>query len=216
MATPDDGEEQGMDAAGRSEPGGAGKSSTSAGRSGKRSESPQTTEGANEPTNSVRFMPPALPGSAPVTLAQYEEQLPPGASSDAPPLPPVQSLSDTAVDTTAATAATVSHGPLPADWPDERGFIPPPPSALRPACNPQNGPIMTHTRIYQGTDSEFTEALASYCHFRDDARFGGWQNYLQRSDDFIRFCCHLHISELLSARGGAGETRVVWQWPNSR
>ena len=70
---------------------------------------------------------------------------------------------------------------------------------------------MTHTRIYRGNDSEFTEALASYYHFRDDARFGGWQNYLQRSDDFIRFCCHMHISEMLSARGGAGETRVVWQ-----
>ena len=70
---------------------------------------------------------------------------------------------------------------------------------------------MTHTRIYHGNDSEFTEALASYYHFRDDARFGGWQNYLQRSDDFIRFCCHMHIAEMLSARGGAGETRVVWQ-----
>ena len=75
---------------------------------------------------------------------------------------------------------------------------------------------MTHTRIYSGSDSEFTEALASYYHFRDDARFGGWQNYLQRSDDFIRFCCHMHISEMLSARGGAGETRVVWQWSNCR
>ena len=75
---------------------------------------------------------------------------------------------------------------------------------------------MTHTRIYSGSDSEFTEALASYYHFRDDARFGGWQNYLQRSDDFIRFCCHMHIAEMLSARGGASETRVVWSWPDSR
>ena len=75
---------------------------------------------------------------------------------------------------------------------------------------------MTHTRIYSGNDSEFTEALASYYHFRDDARFGGWQNYLQRTDDFIRFCCHMHISEMLSARGGAGETRVVWTWPDCR
>ena len=63
---------------------------------------------------------------------------------------------------------------------------------------------MTHTRIYQGNDSEFTEALASYYHFRDDARFGGWQNYLQRSDDFIRFCCHMHI-----ARDALG-TRRRW------
>lgn len=87
---------------------------------------------------------------------------------------------------------------------------------MRPPCVPNNGPIMTHTRLYRGNDSEFTEALASYVQFRDDARFGGWQNYLQRSDDFIRFCCHMHISEMLAARGGAGESRVVWRWPENR
>ena len=81
---------------------------------------------------------------------------------------------------------------------------------------PSDGPIMTHTRIYVGNDSEFTEALASYYSFRDDARFGGWQTYLERSNDFIRFCCHMHIDEMLSARGGAGESRVVWRWPEYR
>jgi hypothetical protein len=115
-----------------------------------------------------------------------------------------------------ATGPFAAAGALPPNWPDERGFIPSGPSPVRPPCIPNNGPIMTHTRLYQGNDSEFTEALASYVNFRDDARFGGWQNYLQRSDDFIRFCCHLHISEMLAARGGAGETRVVWQWPNCR
>jgi hypothetical protein len=75
---------------------------------------------------------------------------------------------------------------------------------------------MSHTRIYLGNDSEFTEALASYYSFRDDARFGGWQTYLQRSNDFIRFCCHMHIAEMLAARGGAGESRVVWRWPENR
>ncbi len=52
--------------------------------------------------------------------------------------------------------------------------------------------------------------------FQDDARFGGWQNYLLRSDDFIRFCCRMHIWEMLTARGGAGETRVVWRWKKIR
>jgi hypothetical protein len=105
---------------------------------------------------------------------------------------------------------------LPPDWPDERGFIPPPPMPVRPPCLPTTGPVMTHTRIYLGNDSEFTEALASYYSFQDDARFGGWQTYLQRSSDFIRFCCHMHISEMLAARGGAGESRVVWRWPENR
>jgi hypothetical protein len=114
------------------------------------------------------------------------------------------------------TGAISAYGALPPGWPDERGFIPPGPSPMRPPCVPNDGPVMTHTRIYQGNDSQFTEALASYYHWRDDARFGGWQNYLQRSDDFIRFCCHMHISEMLSARGGAGETRVVWEWDDCR
>lgn len=212
MARPDGGEVHGDGAA---ESGELSEPASDTGPNAKPGDAPNQA-GGDEPTNSVQFVPPTLPNSAREELAQYEEELLPNASTDAAPLPPAQSLPDAVVGTTTATGATVAHGQLPADWPDERGFIPPPPRAVRPACNPQNGPIMTHTRIYQGTDSEFTEALASYCHFRDDARFGGWQNYLQRSDDFIRFCCHLHISELLSARGGAGETRVVWQWPNSR
>ena len=141
------------------------------------------------------------------------EELPPGDSSASSPSTPVQP------DSTATGGMTDSigaRGALPTNWPDERGFIPPPPNAQRPPCCPNNGPVMAHTRLYHGNDSEFTEALASYYHFRDDARFGGWQNYLQRSDDFIRFCCHMHISEMLSARGGAGETRVVWQWSDCR
>ena len=146
-----------------------------------------------------------------------EEELPLDASNESgaqiPPEPPAHSDSP---DVLATTAAIGAYGALPPDWPDERGFIPPGPSPVRPPCVPNNGPIMTHTRIYHGHDSEFTEALASYYHFRDDARFGGWQTYLQRSDDFIRFCCHLHIAEMLSARGGAGETRVVWRWSDGR
>lgn len=105
---------------------------------------------------------------------------------------------------------------LPPDWPDPRGFMPPGPSPVRPECVDNDGPVMTHTRIFLGNDPEFTAALAAYVDFRDDARFGGWRSYLERSEDFIRFCCHLHISEMLSARGGATETRVVRHWPNGR
>jgi hypothetical protein len=154
-------------------------------------------------------------GKPRVKTAQYqEEELPAGAGNQwVSPAPVEQTEAMPAADTTGAAGA---YGALPPGWPDERGFIPPGPSPVRPPCVPNEGPVMTHTRIYQGSDSEFTEALASYYHWRDDARFGGWQNYLQRSDDFIRFCCHMHISEMLSARGGAGETRVVWQWSDCR
>jgi hypothetical protein len=146
-----------------------------------------STNGVNDSENTVAIR----------TLYEAEiaeEELPANAGSgnaSMPPLPPQDGLNDT-------TAATGAHG------------------ASTPPCIPNNGPIMTHTRIYHGNDGDFTEALENYYHFRNDARFGGWQNYLQRSDDFIRFCCHMHISEMLSARGGADQTRVVWRWSDSR
>ena len=85
-----------------------------------------------------------------------------------------------------------------------------------PECHPSDEPVLRHTRTYHGTDPEFTAALRTYATFRDDARFGGWASYLQRSDDFIRFCCHKHIAEMLTARGGAGETRVLLRWSEGR
>ncbi|MDP1562619.1 MAG: hypothetical protein Q8M16_14675 [Pirellulaceae bacterium] len=102
---------------------------------------------------------------------------------------------------------------LPTDWPDANGFVPDPPSAVRPIIQPHRGPVMELIKQYDGSDSQFTARLASYYEFRDDARFGGWQSYLERSDDFIKFCCYLHISELLTARGGAGHSRPTWRWP---
>ncbi|MCS7238631.1 MAG: hypothetical protein NZ899_10235 [Thermoguttaceae bacterium] len=74
-------------------------------------------------------------------------------------------------------------------------------------------PIMVHTRVFTGNDPEFARALANYYEFREDARFGGWQGYLERSEDFIRFCCRLHIHQMLVARGGSGKKQVRWDWP---
>jgi hypothetical protein len=76
--------------------------------------------------------------------------------------------------------------------------------------------VLSHTQIYRGADPYVTQALEGYVLYRDDVRIGGWQSYLKRSDDYVRFCCHMHISEMLSARGGSRKTRVVWQWPESR
>jgi hypothetical protein len=112
--------------------------------------------------------------------------------------------------------AAVPLAQLPVDWPDPRGLVPAPPAAICPECRPSDEPVLRHTRVYNGNDVGVTTALESYRYFKDDARTGGWQSYLQRSDDFIRFCCHMHITEMLSARGGAGETRVVWRWPERR
>jgi hypothetical protein len=110
----------------------------------------------------------------------------------------------------------VSASPLPANWPTPQGFIPPSPTTSPPKARLQHDPIISYMRTYNGNDEDFTEALEAYFYFRDDARFGGWQAYLQRSEDFIRFCCHQHIIESLSSRGGQLESRMILRWPINR
>ncbi len=122
-----------------------------------------------------------------------------------------------AVKLVVTTGSPAPDGPeLPADYPDARSFLPAPPKAVPCPCVPSAEPVLRHTNTYNGADGELTEALSSYVFFKDDGRAGGWQAYLIRSDDFIRFCCHLHIYEMLSARGGGGQTRLVWRWSDDR
>lgn len=102
---------------------------------------------------------------------------------------------------------------LPANWPDPNGFIPPRPQAKRPTLRPQYDAVISHMKAYNGNDEDFTRALEDYYYFRDDARTGGWQTYLQRSEDFIRFCCHLHVVETLGSRGGQLKSRLNVRWP---
>jgi hypothetical protein len=116
----------------------------------------------------------------------------------------------------AIAAGAHREGQFPPDWPDAHGFIPRPPSAHPVAGIPCDDPVMQHTKSYRGNDVAFTTALEDYYTTRDDARLGGWDGYLRRSDDFVRFCCRMHIWEMLGARGGAGETRVVWRWSTVR
>ena len=107
--------------------------------------------------------------------------------------------------------------PLPANWPDPARLIPDPPNpAGPPMAEPQAGPIMSHTRIYRGDDPDFTEKLADYVYANDDRRIGGWRGYLTRSDDFIRFCCYLHITEMLEMRGGRDQSDLILRWPIGR
>ena len=152
-----------------------------------------------------------------IEVANHEEELPVGED-----LPLLDESDAIASDTTDASDPIVTNGPTATDgsmgpnWPGESCPVPTAPLAGRPECLPHYGPVLKHTRIYHGTDPDITQALQGYVYFRDDARFGGWESYLQRSDDFVRFCCHMHISEMLSARGGSRKTRVVWRWPESR
>ncbi|WP_417738158.1 hypothetical protein [Rosistilla oblonga] len=134
----------------------------------------------------------------------------PYPSSDTPPAPADMTIFDpTAGDPMIA-------GSLPGGWPDPTGLIPDPPSVVPPPMLAQAEPVLSHTRIYRGDDSEFTQKLADTFYSDDDARFGGWQSYLSRSDDFIRFCCKLHITEMLGSRGGKHKSDLILRWPISR
>jgi hypothetical protein len=150
-------------------------------------------------------------------LAQATEELPPGDAVGAGANSTASGEANGATDTTAADVgggATDANGSAALDR-----YCPAPAAAPiinRPQCIPWHGPVLSHTRIYRGNDADLTEALEGYVSFRDDHRFGGWKSYLARNEDFVRFCCHMHICEMLSARGGSRKTEVVYRWPESR
>ena len=73
-------------------------------------------------------------------------------------------------------------------------------------------PLMSYSRIFDGTDSGLTAELRDYVELNGDLRSGGWEAYLQRSEDFIRFACRRMIVEMLTLHGGEGKRRVVFKW----
>ncbi len=109
-----------------------------------------------------------------------------------------------------------ASAPLPANWPEPTDLIPDPPQPVPPMMIRQHDPVLTHTRLYRGDDPYFTARLADYVETGDDARGMSWQGYIKRSEDFIRFCCHLHIAEMLESRGGQDPSDLILRWPVSR
>ncbi|MCA8986828.1 MAG: hypothetical protein KDA78_04270 [Planctomycetaceae bacterium] len=69
-------------------------------------------------------------------------------------------------------------------------------------------PYMSYTRVFDGADAEFTASLRNYLELSGDQRSGGWTGHLHRSEDFIRFCMHRMILEMLQLHGG--ESRKQW------
>jgi hypothetical protein len=146
--------------------------------------------------------------------SQQTQPLPPSNAVASTPSGPTDNAASGVVP---ASAVADAGGPqFPPNWPDPRGFIPTPPSPQRPPYIPSNEPVLRHARFYSGNDADFTTALENYHYSRDDARRDGWQGTLQRSDEFIRFCCYKHIAEMLTARGGGGETQVLYRWEAGR
>lgn len=73
-------------------------------------------------------------------------------------------------------------------------------------------PLYSYTRFFDGRDARLTARLRDYVELSGDLRSGGWESYLDRSDDFIRFSCHLMISEMLMLHGGESSRRTVFKY----
>ena len=72
-------------------------------------------------------------------------------------------------------------------------------------------PLYTYVRYFDGRDAKLTARLRDYVELSGDLRSGGWEAYLSRSDDFIRFCCHVMIEEMLLLHGGESRREVIFK-----
>lgn len=77
-------------------------------------------------------------------------------------------------------------------------------------------PLMGYSRFFDGADGDLVAELRDYVELNGDLRSGGWEAYLQRSDDFIRFVCHRMIEEMLTLHGGEARRRIVLKFRKYR
>ncbi len=68
---------------------------------------------------------------------------------------------------------------------------------------------MSYVRLYDGADEDVVAALRDERALSGDLRSGGWEAELNRSEDFIRFCCRRSIREMLELHGGLAEREYV-------
>jgi len=69
-------------------------------------------------------------------------------------------------------------------------------------------PVMSYTKMFDGKDDEIVQLLRDYVEIHGDRRSGGWEGYMQRTDDYIDFCCHVMIVDMLTLHGGGLKTKV--------
>lgn len=120
--------------------------------------------------------------------------------------------SECAPETGAANLPTnVVRAQSPATIPVVNG---PPTTVAVPSFDP-TVPFMSYTRLFDGADAKLTARLRDYVELNGDLRAGGWEAYLQRSDDYIRFTAHLMVVEMLQLHGGEARRRIVFKMRNS-
>jgi hypothetical protein len=98
-----------------------------------------------------------------------------------------------------------------AQTPDQTSDVPPDLGSLMPQPIPFDPcqPLMSYTRMFDGADPKLTARLRDFVELQGDLRSGGWEAYLYRSEDFIRFTAHLMVVEMIQLHGGEAKRRVV-------
>jgi hypothetical protein len=86
------------------------------------------------------------------------------------------------------------------------------PQPIQPWQSNPRLPLMSYTRVFDGADGDLCAALRDYVELNGDLRSGGWEAYLHRSDDFIRFTSYRMILEMLSLHGGEGKHRMIFKF----
>ncbi|QDT18189.1 hypothetical protein [Alienimonas californiensis] len=82
-----------------------------------------------------------------------------------------------------------------------------------PSDLPEPLPYMSYVRLYDGADEDVAAALRDRRAVSGDLRSGGWEAQLNRSEDFIRFCCRRSIREMLELHGGLAEREYTVRCP---
>ncbi len=89
-------------------------------------------------------------------------------------------------------------------------YCPPTPLRRKSAFDPRQ-PFMSYTRLFDGSDAALVANLRDYLEVSGDRRSGGWEAYLHRSEDFIRFTSHLMILEMLTLHGGQAKHQMIFK-----
>ena len=119
---------------------------------------------------------------------------------------------------TTAVADSQTEAVTGSQTPDDDTHVPigPSPGLSRETQHRSLRPIMSYARIFDGSDANLVARLRDYVELNGDRRSGGWEAYLHRSEDFIRFTSHLMIFEMLTLHGGEGKRRFVFKPRKSR
>lgn len=89
-------------------------------------------------------------------------------------------------------------------------YCPPEASSEQAGFDPRQ-PFMSYTRLFDGSDAALVAHLRDYLEVSGDRRSGGWEAYLHRSEDFIRFTSHLMILEMLTLHGGQAKHQIIFK-----